>query len=131
MYCVLANHWLYLSYVFLNLNWLVVSGSMILDRGDSKYDAFVPLTFNIFRSSSFKFFFALLFLIEISVLVLVSFKEVFFIVSVIGSHTFLKFYWKFCFRFVSCNRKSPTWLFNGASSSKSSSSCLFLIGNNI
>ena len=40
---------------FTKLNWLVLSGLVILDRGDSEKDATIPLSIIIPRSLLFKF----------------------------------------------------------------------------
>ena len=57
---------------------------MILDSGDNKKLAIIPLSFIISKFLALKFSIALLFLIELSVIVFVVFSAVILIVSVGG-----------------------------------------------
>ena len=70
---------------------------MILHREDNKQDAIVPLSFLISKHLSFIFSIALLFSLEVNVIVFVLFSEVLFIVLVYGSNTFLYSHEKFVY----------------------------------
>ena len=67
----------------------IVSSLKRLIEKEARYEAVIPLLFTNCTTFSFKFSNAWLFLIEVSVLVFVDSSEVFLIVSVTGSSTFL------------------------------------------
>ena len=74
---------------FVNLKWFLLSGLRRLTEEEARYGAIKPLSLNNSKTFSLKFSSALLFSIEVSVKVFVISSEIFFIVAVIGSISFL------------------------------------------
>ena len=95
---------------FTSLSWLVYSGVVILVRGDSKYEANLPLLLIISKSLLFKYASAFLFSLYVSAIVFVTSWGTVLIVVVMGWYNFFVSQWKFWFPSLSCNLNAFTWL---------------------
>ena len=89
--CITISFTLFELESFTNLYRPVFSGLVILDRRDIENVAKLPLSLIISKNLSFKSSSALLFLIEVSVLVFVKFREVFLSVSITDPITIFMF----------------------------------------
>ena len=121
------HYWPYSSQdtLFRNLNRLVFSKLVILDRGDNNWDAIKPLYFIISKCFKFKFSSALLFALEVNIMDFVKSSEVFLIVSATGLNIFFIPSWNLYFPNLSCNFTAFTWLSNETISFRIFKSSLF------